>query len=489
MTAKERSACMATPRITLLSAEDIQAIHDTSLKILRDVGVLVRSTKVLEYLAVAGARVDRASGIARIDERTVLEAIETTTKQYAIYGRDGRHVARYGYGDQNLISSPGQYAWFDHRTGERRTPLLQDATAAATVADALPNVTVVGAMSVPGDVPPEVRDVVVTAELVKTTTKPTWCWPVSCRSSQYVLEIYKALAGGKNALREKPMVEAFLEPISPLQLAPPSLDNVFEYIDHGQPVCVGPMASVCGTGPATLAGTLAQENAEILAGIVTVQAIGPGTPMMYGGIPHILDPRKAAFVFSSPEQALMAVAMTEIGKAYGMPVYINVNLSDAKTLDAQAGMEKLGTLIPGMLAGADLFGHAGIVGQDHGGSLLWLVVDNEAAGFAKRVLRGFTIDADTLADSVVADVGPAGNYLMHEHTLRHYQKELWFPSTIWTRETFDAWQAGGQRTVTDRARRQVDTILTEHRPEPMDPDLSNEIDRIVAAARRELTPA
>jgi len=480
---------MATPRITLLSPQELHAIHDTSLKILRDVGVLVRSAQALDRLAAVGARVDRASGIARFDERTVLKAIETTTKQYAIFGRDGTRVARYGYGDQNLISSPGQYAWFDHRTGERRVPVLQDATAAATVADALPNVTIVGAMSVPGDVPPEVRDVVVTAELVKATTKPTWCWPVSCRSSQYVLEIYKALAGGKNALRERPMVEAFLEPISPLQLAPPSLDTVFEYIDHGQPVCVGPMAGVCGTGPATLAGTLAQENAEILAGIVTVQAIRPGTPMMYGGIPHILDPRKAAFVFSSPEQALMAVAMTEIGKSYGMPVYINVNLSDAKTLDAQAGMEKLGTLVPGMLAGADLFGHAGILGQDHGGSLLWLVLDDEAMAFAKRILRGFTIDADTLAASVIADVGPGGNYLMHEHTLRHYHNELWFPGSICTRETFDHWSDAGQETVTDRAQSQVDSILQEHRAVPLDPGLAAEIDRIAAAARRELTAA
>jgi trimethylamine--corrinoid protein Co-methyltransferase len=478
---------MATPRITLLSTAELQAIHDTSLKILRDVGVLVRSDQVLEILAAAGARVDRSSGVARFDESTVLKAIEGTTKRYTIYGRDGHHVARYGYGDQNLISSPGQYAWFDHRTGERRTPLLQDASAAAKVADALPNVTIAGSMSVPGDVPPEVRDVVVTAELVKSTGKPTWYWPVSRRSAQYVLELYKALAGGKDALRQKPMVEAFLEPISPLQLAPPSLDNVFEYIDHGQPICVGPMAGVCGTGPATLAGTLAQENAEILAGIVTVQAIGPGTPMMYGGIPHIMDPRKAAFVFSSPEQALMAVAMTEIGKHYGLPVYINVNLTDAKTMDAQAGMEKLGTLIPGMLAGADLFGHAGIVGQDHGGSLLWLVLDNEAMAFAKRVLSGFTINEDTLAASVVGDVGPGGNYLTHEHTLRHIRKELWLPSSIWTRETLDAWQAAGQQTVTERARHRVDEILKEHVPEPLEPGLSKEIDRIVAAARLELT--
>lgn len=421
---------MAKPNISLLSTEDLNAIHDASLRILKDTGVMVLSTKALEALADFGVKVDRSTGVARIAEKEVQKALDSTTKQYEIYGRNGDRRARYGHGDQNMISSPGQYAWFDHLTGERRSPILQDARLAAFVADALPNITIVGAMSVPTDVPYAIRDVMVTAELVKTTTKPTWCWPVSQSSASYVLEMYKALAGGEQALRRRPMVEIFLEPISPLQLAPPSLDNMFEYIELGQPVCVGPMASVCGTGPATLAGTLAQENAEILAGIVTVQAIRPGTPMMYGGIPHQLDPRTAAFVFSSPEQALMAVAMTEIGKHYGLPVYVNVNLTDSKSLDAQAGMEKLGTLVPGMLAGADLFGHAGIVGEDHGGSLIWLVVDNEAASFAKRMLEGFTVDMDRLASSVVAEVGPGGNYLAHEHTVRYFREEVWLPGAV-----------------------------------------------------------
>ena len=282
------------------------------------------------------------------------------------------------------------------------------------------------------------------------------------------------------------MVEVFLEPISPLQLADPSLGNVIEYIEHGQPVCVGPMASVSGTGPATLAGTLAQENAEILAGIVTVQALGPGSPMMYGGIPHLLDPRKATFVFSSPEQALMAVSMIEIGKHYGLPVYVNVNLTDSKTLDVQAGMEKLGTLVPAMLAGADLFGHAGILGEDHGGSLPWLVIDNEAMEFAKHLLRGFQIDEQRLAASVVSEVGPGGNFLSHPHTRRYYRQEQWLPDNLWTRQSFEDWQAQGSQSMMDRAVSKVDDILANHQLEPIDPLLAKEIDQIVATARREI---
>ena len=473
--------------IRLLNSEDIAAIHDASLTILRDVGVRVTNAEVRLRMAEAGAATKSGEERVYLGERLIQAALESVGKQYVLHGRDRQRVARYGYGDHNMIASPGQYAWFDHVTGRRREPWLADAIAAATVGDALANVTIACGMSIPTDVPEPIRDVVTTAALVKSTTKPTWYWPVSRESSKYVLEIYKALAGGEEELRRHPMVETFLEPISPLQMANPSLDNVFEYVRLGQPVAVGPMASVSGTGPATLAGTLAQENAEVLAGIVAVQAIAPGTPMTYGGIPHVLDPRTAAFVFSSPEQALMAVAMVEMAKHYGLPVYVNVNLSDSKCLDTQAGIEKLGTLVPAMIAGADLLGHAGILGQDHGGSLPYLVVDNEAMSFAKRIVKGFQVDEDTLALSAIADVGPGGNFLTHAHTLAHLRKEVWLPGNLWTRQTYDDWFAGGQKTMADRAVATVDRILETHHPDPIDPALAREIDHIVDVAGRHLS--
>lgn len=298
--------------------------------------------------------------------------------------------------------------------------------------------------------------------LVKISGKPTRCRPVSRRSSHYVLEIYQVVAGSSEALRARPMTEVFLEPISPLQLPETGLDTLVEFLAYGQPVSFGPMAMASGTAPATLAGALAQENAEILAGLVVVQTIAPGTPVTYGGIPHIMDQRTSICAFGSPEQGLMALAMVEIGKGYGFPVYINVNLTDSKLLDAQAGMEKLWGLVAGMLAGADLFGHAGIVGTDHGGCLAWLVVDDEAAEFAKRILRGFTIDDETLAAAVIAEVGPAGNFLSHEHTVRNFRQELWFPNQVWTRDTFDAWVSKGSTTMADRAPRRAEELLEDH---------------------------
>ena len=182
----------------------------------------------------------------------------------------------------------------------------------------------------------------------------------------------------------------------------------------------------------------------------------------------------------------MAVAMAQIGKSYGLPVYVNVNLTDAKTLDAQAGMEKVGSLLLGVLAGADLLGHAGIVGTDHGGSLSWLVADNEACAFVRRILRGFDVDEERLAFQVIAGVGPGGNYLSLEHTVRHFRKELWVPGALWERDSYDAWTERGSLTMEQRAAARVDQILASPPPPPLDPALEGEIERIVEAAKREL---
>ncbi|MCJ7569445.1 MAG: trimethylamine methyltransferase family protein [Anaerolineales bacterium] len=477
---------MPLPKIEFLTSDDLQKIHNASIKILKDVGVVVHHETVIERLAENGALVDRASKLVRFPESMVMTALEKAEKKFVFFGRDHAKTARFGYGDMNLISSPGQFAWFDMQSGKRRDPLLADARKAILVGDALENITIVGAMTIPVDVPPPIRDVVLTAELIKGTGKPTRCWPVSRRSSRYVLELYMAIAGGREALRKKPMVDVFFEPISPLQLPETGLEIMLEFLEYGQPVSIGPMVMASGTGPATLAGTVAQENAEILSSIVTIQTLQPGTPILYGGIPHIMDPRTSICVFGSPEQGLMAIASAQLAKFYGFPAYVNVNLTDSKLLDVQAGMEKMGSFILGALAGADLFGHAGLVGTDHGASLPWLVVDDEAMSYTQRVFRGFDVNEETLAASAIAAVGPGGNYLSIDHTIAHFRKEFFIPSNRWTRQTFDVWEERGCRSMAERAKTRVTEILDIHEPEPLEEALIKEIDRIVEAARAEL---
>jgi trimethylamine--corrinoid protein Co-methyltransferase len=437
-------------------------------------------------LGQAGADVDPDRKIARLPERLVTESVAQAGKTYTLYGRNPEQVARFGRGDFVLMSSPGQYAWIDRQTGARRPATVQDARDAIRLGDALENISIVGAMAQPEEVSEKYRDVFLTGELVKGTSKPTRCWVRNGATARYILEIYRAVAGGEDALRARPMIAAFLEPISPLQLPRDGLDIVREFAHAGQPVSIGPMAMVSATGPGTLAGTLAQENAEILAGVVVAQLFAPGTPICYGGIPHIMDPRTGICSFGSPEQGLMAVAMVQMGRSYGFPVYVNTALTDAKMLDAQAGAEKGMTMLLGALAGADMFGHAGICGTDHAASLEWLATDNELMAYAARIARGFDVTTETLATDVVKAVGPAGSFLTEEHTVRHFRDELWMPDATWTRQSWDAWHGAGQTAMGDRLQDQVNRLLTEHTPEAIDEKLAAEIDSIVEAAQREL---
>ena len=477
---------MANIRTHLLSDEQIQAIHGAALQVLRETGVRVFHDDVLARLREQGALVGPHQQCARLPEELVMRCVGQAGKSYVLHGRDKTRTARFGYGELNLMSSPGQHRWVDSDSGELRTPTIDDTRAGIRLGDALPNVTIVGALAQPGEVPPSFCDVLLASELVKGSTKPTRCWVQNGRSARSILEIYRAVAGGSESLRRHPMTETFLEPVSPLQMPHDGLEAVIEFVRAGQPVSINPMSMTSGTAPGTLAGTLVQEHAEILAGIVIVQVLGPGTPVLYGGIPHILDPRTSICSFGSPEQGLLAVAMAQLGHSLGFPVYVNVGLTDAKTLDAQAGMEKSASLMLGVLAGADLVGHAGICGTDHGASLEWLVCDDELMGFARRVARGFAVTPETLAAEVIQSVGPGGSYLAEEHTVKHFRSELWIPGAAWTRQGWNGWKDSGGHAMAWRAASRARELLAKHQVPPLDPALAAEIEQIVACARNEI---
>jgi trimethylamine--corrinoid protein Co-methyltransferase len=468
--------------VCFLTNAELQGIHEASLSILRDTGIRVEDPETLQALASAGARIESAHPIAHLPESAVSAAITSASKTYVLHGRDGGCPAQFGKGAALLMSSPGQHAWIDLETDRTRPAALEDAHAAIRVADALPHIDIVGAMAQPAELNACYREVLLAAELIKGTTKPTRSWVTSVETARRVLELHRVAAGGDAPLRAQPRTEGFLTPISPLHYPAEGLGVAREFIRAGQPVCLASMPTASGTAPVTLGGAIALAHAELLAGNVIVQQLGPGTPILYGGIPHILDPRTSQCSFGAPEQGLMAVAMTQLGHHCGFPVYVNVGLSDAKLPDLQAGIEKGATLTLGMLAGANLFGHAGICGADHGASLLWLCADNELMAYVKRLARGIELNPETLATDVVRAVGPRGNFLTEPHTARHLRRELWSPGGAWTRQSFSAWETAGRLSMADRLRSEVRRCLQSPPPAPVAPDLAQALDDIVRHA-------
>jgi trimethylamine--corrinoid protein Co-methyltransferase len=257
------------------------------------------------------------------------------------------------------------------------------------------------------------------------------------------------------------------------------------FAEKGLPLTFGPMVMASISGPATLAGTLAQENAEILFSSVAVEMIRPGVPVEYGGIPHILDQRTGNISLGSPEQGLMAAAISQIGRYYGFPVHINVGLTDSKIPDAQSGLEKGATLLMGALSGAELFGHMGISGADQGACFEQLVVDDEMASYIRRMLSSFRVDAETIAGEVIRDVGPGGSFLTKPHTLKHIMQEFWRP-TLFDRNEWSRWVKAGAKDTVTAARERVNQILSSHQSESLDKDVEKEVDLIIKDAKSTL---
>jgi len=478
------AADRAIPKLALLSDEEITAITDTALRILCDIGVKILDEEVLRLLAdTPGTAPDPGQCIVRFSPELVHASLAAAPRSYSLFGRDGTRQAAYGCGGMIFKSTPGDPLWADPVTGTWRDPTVSDLRQAIDVGDALPNIDIVGAMAHPAEIPEPVRAIYLVAELMKRTRKPVRVWVPDRASARYIVEILRAVAGGTEPLRRAPITEHSLEPISPLQIGP-GLGPVLEFTAAGLPIVVGPIVQSMGTGPATLAGTIAQCIAEGLAAIVIIQRLQPGLPVALAAACHPMDPRTMNILYGSPEQGLLMAATTQVIKSLGLPAIANAGYTDAKVPDAQAGMEKGMTALMAALAGADSFAPMGVTGTI-GASLPQLIIDDEMIGYLRRTVLGFEVTPETLAFEVVRRVGPGGNFLTDEHTLRHARREFWIPR-LSDRDNYVTWQAKGRQTMLERAAARRDQILREHHPEPLDEVLEREIDRIVAAAGREL---
>jgi trimethylamine--corrinoid protein Co-methyltransferase len=472
-------------KLEFLSEDQIKKIHDASMDILMRLGVHIPHEDVLRLFSEAGADVDHNRQVVKIPEDVVRECIDLCGKRFVLYGRDRSVKAEFGVGKRNYNTIGGEPLWVEDNF-ERRYATLKDVATAARLVDALPRINIAGAMSDAHEIPVEYRYVYIAAELLKNTTKPVIFWFNDRSQARYILDLFTIIAGGEDEAIQFPLAHPFLEPISPLRFPRNGVDLLFETSRFNLPVPVGPMAQTGATAPGTLAGTLAQENAEILAGICTVQLINPGTPVCYGGIPHAFDMSTTQMIFAGPEQALMAVAMTQIGKFYRLPVYINVGLTDSKVPDAQAGLEAGITLALGAIAGADIFGHLGICGVDQGTSLLILMMQHELIGYVERIMQGVEINDEKLGLDIIEHGVEEGSFLAEEHTLRHFRQELWFPELL-DRNFWGAWVEKGKTDMMRRCKDMKDQLLKKHVPLPLDGDVQKEVDRLLQFAKKHLT--
>ena len=476
-----RTQC--APGYRLLTEEQIKEIHRASLEILETVGVRVSHEEGVQLLKDAGCRV-KGNEVVQIPNWLVEEAIRSTPSRITIYNRKGEEAMRlegrtihFGLGT-DLIST------VDLKTGQTRRSLLQDVVNAATVADYCPEIDFIASFGLPGDVPINAMYIECARAMMESSIKPIFFTAAAREDLAVIIEMAAVVAGGEEALREKPFLIHYSEPTAPLTHSHNAVRKLLLCAEKGIPICYPPGDILGATIPVTLAGGIVQANAEALSGIVLHQLKSKGAPIISGFAAIPLDMKTGTFSYGAPEVRLTNSAFADIYHYYGIPMWSTVG-SDAHGLDAQAAMEHAFGTLMSALDGANLIHDVGYLGQGLLGHPAAIVMCDEIISYVKRIIRGFDIGREEMALDVIRKVGPGGNFLSVMHTKAYFQRELWRPKFV-NRDSPRAWMDKGGRSYEELVIQKALEILETHRPDPLPEDVLQKINEIARAAAEAL---
>jgi len=477
-----RILSIAEPRLSLsiLSAQDVARLHTATLDVIEKVGVRFPSPQALDVLEAHGAQVDRATMVARVPGQAIESALRQAPPVYTLAARDpaqdlpldGRHVylGTDGCGVEVI----------DLATGQRRTSTKADAADAARMADALEEVAFWWSMVSAQDCPTETRGLHELEAAWHNTTKHLQTESIVSRAEMHAaIEMASTVAGGRQALRRRPVLSIMQCTTSPLGHDRGSLEAGLAAAEAGLPVGFMTMASCASTGPATLAGNLVVGNAEVISALAMIEMAYPGTPVYYAAAQTAMDLRSGAYTGGAPEDYLFGAATNLLADYYNVPLSMGAFATGAKEPDWQAAVDGSFSSFMASLTLSDMLLGCGLL---HGSRILsyeQMVMDCEIYSIVRHTLQGIQVTDETLALETIAAVGPGGHFLTQKHTKQH-MRELWQPRLM-DRRTYEQWESkrDGAR---DWARARAQDILNTHRADPLDPRLGAELTRIIAAA-------
>jgi trimethylamine--corrinoid protein Co-methyltransferase len=367
----------------------------------------------------------------------------------------------------------------DPRTGERRSATRDDVRQLVTLQDALTQVDVVRPTVTATD-QGECSDLVEIAELLRLTDKPVVHRVLSANRVDAAVEMLYAVSGGREAFHTRPNFATLYCPISPGYFTPENVRCMVRWAEHGIPLTLLSMAMGGASAPATLLGELVVINTDILAWVVALQMLYPGTPLLYGSVSAVLDMRTGLLPLGAPERGMVNGGAAAMARFYGLPSMCGGLSSDAKEVDAQAGFEKAVTAVPLLVEGADIIYGIGAVDAGSSISYAQMVLDDELAAGLRRLTEG--IESHDLAEevSLIKANTPRGNFLKERHTRRTFRRH-WQPGIL-SRDAYEAWEANGE-TIEEACRRRVAELLEEHETPSLPAEVEAEMERVVRRYR------
>jgi trimethylamine--corrinoid protein Co-methyltransferase len=467
-------------RLRILSDEQLEQLKSATLELLEEVGIHCPSEKGLKIYAEHGAQIDTENQIVKLAPETVLEAMSHAPRFYTMGARSADHDLKLDGTAMYCATDGCGTETIDFVTRERRSSVKDDVAKMARVSDYLSSLgfywPIVSAQDYPTTAPLHEIDASFN-NTVKHVQTETVMDEVMAR---YAVEMAKAVAGDEETMRKRPPLSSLVCTIAPLAQDEGGMESALVFAEAGLPVGFMSMANTGSTAPATIAGTIALADAEIVAAMVLIQMAHPGAPIYHSLMPGMMHPRTGAYLGTAWEAELFYPVGVELAHMWGVPTLAGIFGTDAETPGWQSASDAATTLMLCALCGAETGSGMGLLESC---TLLYpeeVVLDTDIYHRVRIDVAGLDTSREALALDVIKAVGPRGHFLRQRHTRDHMRKREFSELT-------NQPAAGkGYREAVEVAREKVEWILENHHPEPLDEAVQSELKRILPTAEREL---
>lgn len=475
--------------VEVLRPEQVEKIHDSSLRVLEDIGMDFLLDEARDILAKAGAKVEPGSKRVRFDRGLVLEAIAKAPSSFRLHARNPQHSLDFGANSINFATVASAPYCSDLDRG-RRSGNFPDYCNLVRLAQSFNVIQLIGGYPVePVDLPPDTRHLDCYHANITLSDR---IWHPYSLSRQRIWDAVEMLAIARGVTKEQLKTEPGLFTVvntsSPLRVDQPMLEGLIEMARAGQSIAVTPFTLSGAMSPVTIAGALTQQNAEALAVIALTQLVRPGCPVVYGGFTSNVDMKSGAPAFGTPEYSQAVIAGGQLARRYKLP-YRSSNVNASNAVDAQAAYESEMSIWACVMGHANLMYHGG--GWLEGGlvaSFEKMVLDAEMLQMMAHFLQPLRIDRETVAIDAMAEVGPGGHFFGAQHTIARYENAFYQPLlSDW--RNFEQWKAAGAPDATQRAHTIYKELLASYEQPPLDPGREEGLRDFMARRRRELAAA
>jgi len=467
------------PKLVLLTNDLIARILDEAFQLMQKPGIKVQSATARDLLLAAGANAE--GEILHIPERVVRIALNTTPAEFDLYDRSGKPMVHYGGDAVQFDPGSSGVSILDPETLEHKPAYTPDLVRLVKVAEMLPQYAAQSTAVVCNEVAKQIGDLYRLFIVLSFSQKPIVTGSFSIRTLGVMIDMLAIFAGNRKALADKPQAVFDVCPSPPLIWSEFGGDNLIELARANVPAELISMPLAGAAAPVTLLGSVVQHAAETLSGIAIHQLANPGAPIVWGGAPAIFDMRRGTTPMGAIETAMIDTAYAQVGKSLNLPTHTYLGASDAKIVDAQAGMESgISTLI-GALAGINMISGAGMLDFLACQSPEKLVIDAEGIAMAQRLLAGIEVRTDMLATTLFEGINFKGDFLKQRITRELFPKEQHIPSAVIDRDSIRGWQASGRLDTFARAKVRTKELLDSYKRPNYDPGQDAELHRMVMA--------